>query len=168
MNLFIYLPWFLHILYLLFYLREIILNIVLQGIARSFARILLVHCGWDEETLFTLFFERGIEHVFKSAGVVPPKDDEDEQRTGPTAGPRAKSQKKEVCCERCHHLADTDPGTKLSLFGLQLHGWCARDGHHQTELWSSILQRMLPSTRFIFAHSYNTTVLMRIPLHRPM
>ena len=51
----------------------------LQGIANSFARILLVHYGWDEERLLSDFFERGIDYVYKSAGVVAPKENEDEE-----------------------------------------------------------------------------------------
>jgi hypothetical protein len=77
-----------------------------QGIASSFARILLVHYGWDEETLLSHFFERGIDYVYKSAGVVAPKESEDgidaasgDDEDGDQQG-QAKSRKTEVACER--------------------------------------------------------------------
>mgnify|MGYP001057616245 CR=1 FL=1 len=83
----------------------------LQGIANSFARILLVHYGWDEERLLSDFFERGIDYVYKSAGVVAPKENEDEEAGADKAAsdggdadddlnPSAKCRKKEVACER--------------------------------------------------------------------
>lgn len=61
-----------------------------------------MHYGWDEEKLLGHFFERGIEYVYKSAGVVAPADEDEEQNDDDddSGSPEAKSRKKEVSCER--------------------------------------------------------------------
>ncbi|ELR17896.1 IBR domain containing protein [Acanthamoeba castellanii str. Neff] len=93
------------------------------GIANSFARILLVHYGWDEERLLSDFFERGIDYVYKSAGVVAPKENEDEEAGADKApsdagdddlNPSAKCRKKEVACESCMDDVLEDNTTKLA------------------------------------------------------
>jgi hypothetical protein len=73
-----------------------------------------VHYGWDEEKLLSDFFERGVDFVYKSAGVVAPKEaeegeedggeeaekEEEKEEDGEDHEPKAKYSKKEVACER--------------------------------------------------------------------
>jgi hypothetical protein len=130
----------------------------LQGIANSFARILLVHYGWDEERLLSDFFERGIDYVYKSAGVVAPKENEDEEAgadkapsdggdTDDDLNPSTKCRKKEVACERYRRVVCVVCvcGQLLTL-ATQLHGRRARGQYDQARLWSQVLQRLLPGT----------------------
>lgn len=94
-----------------------------QGIAKSFARILLVHYAWDEDKLLGHFFERGIEYVYKSAGVVPDKDEREEQESDDTEVQRAvKHQKKEVPCERYRHPCRCHLSDLTRMLTRQLHG----------------------------------------------
>lgn len=134
----------------------------LQGIANSFARILLVHYGWDEERLLSDFFERGIDYVYKSAGVVAPKENEDEEAGADKASsdggdadddlnPSAKCRKKEVACER-YNVVCVVCGQLLKL-ATQLHGRRARGQYDQARLWSQVLQRLLPGTQHRAEHS---------------
>eukprot|EP01119_Soliformovum_irregulare_P021754 TRINITY_DN730_c0_g1_i2.p1 TRINITY_DN730_c0_g1~~TRINITY_DN730_c0_g1_i2.p1 ORF type:complete len:592 (-),score=120.57 TRINITY_DN730_c0_g1_i2:10-1785(-) len=72
----------------------------LLGVEDAYIRILLMHFDWDSEKLLTIFFDRGKEAVYKSAGVRDPE--ETSLQTG------------ECTCPICYDDGDASTFTKLN------------------------------------------------------
>lgn len=50
------------------------------GVGDAYIRILLMHFDWDSERLLTIFFDKGKEAVYQSAGVRDPEEKKEEQK----------------------------------------------------------------------------------------